>query len=108
MDYDLILKFSTPILTVIFGLLVYIWRKQETEIKEMKKDIEKIRTEIYQINDDNQKEIQQMKTNYLARFEKVNEGIAEIKVLLMKNTTMLEDLIKEHNRIISNQGCKGQ
>ena len=74
---DIAIKVFTPILTIVSGLMIYIWTKQE-------KKIDKIEIRMKKVEDD----IIDFRFNYKDQFRTSNE----------KNTTQHEE-IKEKNAV---------
>lgn len=91
MDADLIYKIIMSILVFVLG-----WN-----FKKMWERITGV-----------EKEMKEIKTNYLHRFEEVNrninEGFTELKVLFAQYSTKLDTLLYQHNEAMKNNSCPVQ
>lgn len=72
-------------LTILIGLVVYIWKTQSNKIDSLEK------------NQDN------IKTNYLSRFEKLNDSVHEVKLIAVQSNQKLDDLILTLNKHIERE-----
>ena len=76
----LLIGFINMLVLGFAGILWYNFKKMDTRITEVEEDMK------------------QMKDNYLTLFEKVNEGISQIKVAIARIETSLNDFIKNHKK----------